>query len=363
MAMTKTLLGLAVLAGIAVQLRAADLRSAVEAYVNRNQRRIVSELVELLSIPNIAADRVNIERNAEHLRGMLERRGFAAEILPTRGNPLVYGEIRVPGATRTLLFYIHYDGQPVDKSGWKQADPFQPIMRDGRLEDGAREIPGFLSLDRYEPDWRIYARSASDDKSPIVAFCSALDAMKAAGHAPRSNIRIVLDGEEEAGSQSITAAIGRYRDKFRADALLILDGPVHPGGRPTLNFGARGIAGLELTVYGPKFALHSGHYGNWVPNPALRLAQLLSSMKDDRGRVVVEGFYDGIPALSAEERRLLEAVPDDAQELQGMFGFAEPDAVGKTLQEALLYPSLNIRGLRSAYVGGEARTIIPPDAA
>jgi len=361
--MTKTLLGLAVLAGIAVQLRAADLRSAVEAYVNRNQRRIVSELVELLSIPNIAADRVNIERNAEHLRGMLERRGFAAEILPTRGNPLVYGEIRVPGATRTLLFYIHYDGQPVDKSGWKQADPFQPIMRDGRLEDGAREIPGFLSLDRYEPDWRIYARSASDDKSPIVAFCSALDAMKAAGHAPRSNIRIVLDGEEEAGSQSITAAIGRYRDKFRADALLILDGPVHPGGRPTLNFGARGIAGLELTVYGPKFALHSGHYGNWVPNPALRLAQLLSSMKDDRGRVVVEGFYDGIPALSAEERRLLEAVPDDAQELQGMFGFAEPDAVGKTLQEALLYPSLNIRGLRSAYVGGEARTIIPPDAA
>ncbi|MFH1572740.1 MAG: M20/M25/M40 family metallo-hydrolase [Acidobacteriota bacterium] len=360
--MTKKLLGLAVLAGVAVQLRAADLRSAVEAYVNQNQRRIVSELVELLSIPNIAADRVNIERNAEHLRGMLERRGLAAETLPTRGNPLVYGEIRVPGATRTLLFYIHYDGQPVDKSGWEQADPFQPIMRDGRLEDGAREIPGFLSLDRYNPDWRIYARSASDDKSPIVALCSALDAMKAAGQAPRSNIRVVLDGEEEAGSQSITAAIDQYRDKFRADALLILDGPVHPGGRPTLNFGARGIASLELTVYGPKFALHSGHYGNWVPNPALRLVQLLSSMKDDRGRVVVEGFYDGIPALSAEEGRLLEAVPDDAQELRGLFGFTGPDAVGKTLQEALLYPSLNIRGLRSAYVGGEARTIIPPDA-
>lgn len=359
----RNILPLLVLSGFfAPPLAAADLRSAVENYVERNQRRIVAELVELLSIPNVAADRENIARNTDYLRRMLEKRGFAAEILPTAGNPLVYGEIRTPGARRTLLFYAHYDGQPVDRSGWKQADPFRPVMRDGRLEEGAREIPDFLALDRYQPDWRLYGRSASDDKSPIVALCAALDAMREASLRPRSNIRVVLDGEEEAGSQSITAAIDRYRDKFRADTLLILDGPVHPSGRPTLNFGARGIVTLELTVYGPKQALHSGHYGNWVPNPALRLARLLSSMKDERGRVVVEGFYDGIPPLSAEERRLLLAVPDDEQELRRLLGFAEADAVAATLQEALQYPSLNIRGLRSAYVGGEARTIIPPEA-
>ncbi len=358
----RILLSLILSCGAVLALPAAGLRTEVEAYVARNQRRIISELVELLSIPNVAADRPNIQRNAAHLREMLARRGFAAEILETQGNPLVYGELRIPDAARTLLFYIHYDGQPVDPSGWRQADPFVPIMRDGRLEDGAGEIREFLRLDRFEPDWRLYGRSSSDDKSPIVAFCTAVDALKAAGQQPGSNIWIVLDGEEEAGSQSITAAIGRYRQKFQADALMILDGPVHPTGRPTLDFGARGITTLELTVYGPKFALHSGHYGNWVPNPALRLAQLLASMKDEQGRVVVEGFYDGIAPLSAEEKRLLSAVPDNPEELQRLFGFAAPDAVAGTLQEALQYPSLNIRGLRSAYVGEEARTIVPPDA-
>jgi acetylornithine deacetylase/succinyl-diaminopimelate desuccinylase-like protein len=346
----------------AVAMPGVDLRPQVEGYVANHQQQIISELVSLLSIPNIAADHANIQRNAEYLRGMLAQRGLAAQILKTPGNPLVYGELKAPNATRTLLFYIHYDGQPVDPAGWKQADPFKPIMRDGRMEEGAREISGFLKLREYEPDWRLYGRSASDDKSPIVAFCTALDALRAVGRTPRSNIRIVLDGEEEAGSQSITAAIEEYREKLQADVLLILDGPVHPSGRPTLNFGARGIVTLELTVYGPKFALHSGHYGNWVPNPSMRLAQLLASMKDDKGRVVVDGFYDGITPLAPEELQIQQSVPDDLDGLKKLFGFAEPDAVGSSLQEALQYPSLNIRGLRSAYVGAEARTVIPADA-
>ncbi len=246
--MTKKLQVAVVLLSLAAVASGADLRSDVEAYVAGRQRQIIRELVDLLAIPNIAADRANIARNADHLRGMLERRGLKAEILKTRGNPLIYGELKVPGATRTVLYYIHYDGQPVDPAGWKQADPFAPILRDGRLEEGAKEIPGFLDLQKFAPDWRIYGRSASDDKSPIVAFCTAIDALKASGRSPSCNVRIVLDGEEEAGSESITAAIGQYKDKFAADVLLILDGPVHPGGRPTLNFGARGIAELELTV-------------------------------------------------------------------------------------------------------------------
>lgn len=343
-------------------MQAADLRSNVEQYVSEHQPQIFSELVSLLSIPNVAADRTNIHRNAEFLRGMLQRRGLASEILTTQGNPLVYGEWRTAGAARTLLFYVHYDGQPVDPRNWKQASPFSPILRDGRLEDGAKEIANAASLKKFEPGWRLYARSASDDKSPIVALCSALDVLKEAGIRPASNIRVILDGEEEAGSRSLTAAIGQYREKLRADVMLILDGPLHPSGRPTLNFGARGNVTLELTVYGPKFALHSGHYGNWAPNPAMRLAQLLASMKDDRGRVQVEGFYDGIPPLTSEERRILDAVPDDFNSLQRLFGIAKPDAVGSTLQEALQFPSLNVRGLRSGYVGAEARTIIPAEA-
>lgn len=340
----------------------AELRTVIENYVAANHPQIINEMAALLSIPNVAADRPNIRRNAEHLKQMLERRGLTAEILETQGNPLVYGERKVPGASRTILLYMHYDGQPVDPPRWKQASPFQPILRDGRMEDGAKEIPGFTGLKKFEDDWRIYARSASDDKSPILAVCAALDALKAAGREPTSNIRVILDGEEEAGSPSLAPAVTRYRSKLEANLALILDGPLHPSRRPTLTFGNRGNVTLELTVYGPKFALHSGHYGNWVPNPAIRLAQLLGSMKDEQGRVLIEGFYDGIPPLAPEDRKILRAVPDDLEALQKLFGIARPDAVGESLQEALQFPSLNVRGLRSGYVGADARTIIPSEA-
>src|SRR5688572_14352059 len=237
---------------------AQDVRAALEQYVASHQRAIVSELVELLTIPNTAADAENIRRNAALLRDMLRRRNFASEILETDGNPLVWGELKVPGAKRTLLIWAHYDGQPVDPKGWKQASPFVPVLRAGRLEDGAKAIPGFRTLDRFDPNWRLYARSAADDKAPIVAFLAALDALKAAGRVPSSNVRVVLDGE--AGSPSLAAAIPRYRDKLTADVLLLLEGPAHPSGRATIAFGARGFLALDLTVYGPKVGVNSGNY-------------------------------------------------------------------------------------------------------
>jgi acetylornithine deacetylase/succinyl-diaminopimelate desuccinylase-like protein len=349
--------GLATLA-----LPAADLRTAVESYVAAHQPQIITELVDLLSIPNVAADRQNIRRNASYLQRMLALHGLESEILETAGNPLVYGEKRVAGARKTVLFYAHYDGQPVNPEQWRQSSPFQPILRAGRLEDGAKEIPNLAGQNRFEAGWRIYARSASDDKAPIVALCTALDALKAAGQEPTVNVRVILDGEEEAGSPNLAGAIGRYRSKLEADVALIIDGPLHQSGRPTLTFGNRGQLAIELTVYGPKAHLHSGHYGNWIPNPAIRLAQLLASMKDDQGRVLIEGFYDGIPPLSAEERQILRGVPDDEPGLLKLFGVARPDAVGETLQEALQFPTLNVRGFRSGYVGADARTIIPSEA-
>jgi acetylornithine deacetylase/succinyl-diaminopimelate desuccinylase-like protein len=344
---------------IAAAVACAQDRAGVQQFVAAHQKQIVGEFVELLSIPNVGTDRAGIGRNTGYLLAMLQRHGLKAEILETAGNPLVYAEKNVPGASRTLLFYIHYDGQPVDVPKWKQeGGPFRPLMRDGRMEDGAMAIPNFAAQDRFPDDWRLYARSSSDDKAPIVALCAALDALAGS---QRSNVHVVLDGEEEMGSPSLTAAISRYRDKLRASMLLILDGPVHASGRPTLSFGARGIVTVDLTVFGPKMALHSGHYGNWIPNPGIRLAQLLASMKDDQGRTTIKDWYSDVPPLTVEQRRVLKSVPDDEPALLKLFGVARPDAVGESLQEAIQFPSLNIRGMRSGYVD-EPRTIIPADA-
>ena len=154
----------------------ADLRATVSAWVDAHRLAVIDELRGLLAIPNVAADTPNIRRNAEHLREMMAKRGLAAEILETTGNPLVYGTLNTPGARRTILFYCHYDGQPVDPTKWRQPDPFTPVIRG----DG--------------PDARMFARSASDDKAPIVALLAALDALRTAGLAPTSNVEIILDG-------------------------------------------------------------------------------------------------------------------------------------------------------------------------
>ena len=344
------------------QFPAPELRERVAAWVKERQQRLLTELVELLSIPNVAADRPNIRRNAEHLQRMLARRGFAAELLETDGNPLVYGELRVSEATRTILFYSHYDGQPVDPKAWKQSNPFTPVLRTGRVDQGGKDVELTPAHAALAPDWRLYARSASDDKSPIVALCAAIDALRDFGVAPTANIRVILDGEEEASSPNLVPAIGKHRDKLRADLMIILDGPIHSSGRPTIAYGARGIATVNLTVYGPRAGVHSGNYGNWIPNPAQRLAELLASMKDDTGRVTVEGFSDAVAPLSAEEQAIVDSVPDDAARMLETFGVAEPEKAFASLQRALQYPTLNVRGLASAHVGAGARTIIPDRA-
>ena len=346
----------------ATGLHGQALGRQVEAYVSAHQREIVGELADLLSIPNVRADQPGIRRNADLLRAMLAKRGFTAAVLETDGSPLVVGELRVPGATRTLLLYAHYDGQAVHPANWKQASPFTPTMRTGRLEDGATEVPDLRTRSTFDADWRLYARSASDDKSPIVAMLTAIDALKANGLAPTSNLRVLLDGEEESGSPSLPAALVRYRDRLSADLMFFFDGPTHPSGRPTIVFGVRGNLGMSITVYGPKMELHSGHYGNWVANPAMRLAELLATMKDDDGKVLVAGFYDGIAPLTAADQAMLRGVPDDPAALMKLLGIAEPERRGLSLQEALQLPTLNIRGLASADVGANARTIIPDRA-
>src|SRR2546427_4032778 len=266
---------------------AAQTRATVERSVAEHRQDILGDFVSLLSIPNVASDKANIRKNAEQLRQMLARRGFAAEILETDVNPLVYGELGIPGASRTILWYAHYDGQPFDPKLWKQESAFKPILRDGRMEDGAKEIPNFASLKTYPSGARVYARSASDDKAPIIALLAAIDALRASGQQPKSNVRLILDGEEEASSRGLISSLPKYKDKYRADIMLALDGPLHSSGRPTLAFGGPGIRAPQCAAFGPKFALHSGHFGNWVPKPAMDFFPLIASKKGDHRRAVI----------------------------------------------------------------------------
>lgn len=333
---------------------------SVRTWIDRHQGAVVRELVELMAIPNVAADRENIRRNATHLKALFDKRGFRAEVLETAGNPLVFAELRVPNATRTLLIYSHYDGQPVDPKGWKQKDPFVPVFRSGGL--AAPEIPNALTSTKLDPSWRVFGRSASDDKSPIVMLLAAVDALKAAGSGPSVNVKVILDGEEEAGSPNLVPAIATYRDRLSADLMVILDGPQHSSGRPTIAYGARGIARVDITVFGPRAGVHSGNYGNWIPNPAQRLALLLASMKDEQGRILVKDWTAGIAPLTADEQAMVAAVPEDAAAMLRAFGVAKPEPAFPRLQDALQYPALNVRGMSSAFVGAGARTIIPDSA-
>jgi acetylornithine deacetylase/succinyl-diaminopimelate desuccinylase-like protein len=335
----------------------------VREYRRASEHKIIRELVELLSIPNVATDTANIRRSAAKLKEMLEQRGASVRLLPIEGRgPVVYGELATPGATRTVIFYSHYDGQPVDPSRWIDTKPWEPALRTNAIHRGGRLIPFPQPPARYEDDWRIYARSASDDKSPPVAILAALDALRAAKIPLAINVKFILDGEEEDGSPNLERVMAAHRDLMKADLLIVADGPVHQTGQPQIVFGNRGIVDVEITVYGPNRNLHSGHYGNWAPNPAMRLAQLLASMKDSTGRVLVEGFYDDVRPLSELERRALAEVPANEPDLLREFAIGQPDGQGRRLVELINLPSLNVRGMRSAYVGAEARTIIPDTA-
>ncbi len=352
------LLGLLVPASLAAQ----DELAAARAWREQNAHRIVGELVEFLSMPNVATNPADIQRNAEWLKARMERSGVKTEIVSiTGGRPVVFGELHAAGATRTLLFYCHYDGQAVDSSRWNNSEPFKPALRSGAPGDWST-IPFPAPGRPFRDDWRIYARSASDDKSPIIALLAALDALRAQGREPTVNLKFVFDGEEEQGSPNLHEFIARYRDRLAADAMIIGDGPVHPSGRPTIFFGNRGIMTLDLTVYGPRVPLHSGHYGNWAPNPAMRLAQLLATLKDAEGRVTIAGFYDDVAPLSETERAAIAAIPNLDAELKQRYGFSEPEGSGKRLDEMIQLPSFNVRGLESAYVGDSARTIVPATA-
>jgi acetylornithine deacetylase/succinyl-diaminopimelate desuccinylase-like protein len=334
---------------------------AARKYRQAHERAILAEFLDLLALPNLARDQPAIRRNAEAVRALLEKRGVTTRLLEVPGAPpAVYGQMDSPGAQRTVVFYAHYDGQPLDPREWA-SPPWQPVLRNRPLERNG-DVIALPSGGPIDPEWRIYARSASDDKAPIIAIAAALDSLRASGAAPRANLKFVFEGEEEAGSPQLPAILAANRDLLRADVWLICDGPVHQSRRQQIVFGARGMAGFDLTVYGPLHELHSGHYGNWAPNPAILLARLLASMKDDDGRVTIDHFYDGVEPLTDSEKQALAEAPDVDRELMREFALGRVEGGGRKLAELINLPSLNVRGMASARTGAQASNVIPATA-
>jgi acetylornithine deacetylase/succinyl-diaminopimelate desuccinylase-like protein len=339
--------------------------ASIRSYVSSNQHKILQELTDFLSVPNVASDTLNIRRNAEALLRMLTQRNIDARLLETQpvgGPPAVYGELKTPGARRTLVFYMHYDGQPTNPARWIESQPWQPVLRTEAIENGGKVIPFPKTGEAIDPNWRVYARSASDDKSPILAALTAIDALRASKIALTTNLKFYLDGDEEAGSPNMLDILKRNKNLYTSDGWIVCDGPVHQNGQKLVYFGVRGIITAEITVYGAIRDLHSGHYGNWAPNPALMLSQLLSSMKDATGRVVIDGFYDDVEPLGQSERKALAEAPEYDKPLMEELGISWTEGSGKSLNELITQPSLTINGISSAYVGAQARTIIPSTA-
>jgi acetylornithine deacetylase/succinyl-diaminopimelate desuccinylase-like protein len=358
--MRKAIAGLLLLAACAAAQSNAAAQAARQ-WREAHERAIVGEFVDLLGMPNLARDAAEMRKNADAVAAILEKRGAKTRRLEVAGAPpVVFGEIAVPGATRTLIFYAHYDGQPLDPKEWA-SPPWQPTLRDRPLEQDGRPIP-LPGSGRFDPEWRLYARSASDDKAPIVATVTALDALKAAGIPLRSNLKFVFEGEEEAGSPHLAQIIAANKDLLRSDVWLICDGPVHQSRRQQIAFGARGIVTVDITVYGPNHELHSGHFGNWAPNPAMALAKLLASMKDDEGRATVAHFYEGVEPLTEIEKRAIAEAPEVEAGLRRELWLGRTEGGGKKLIELLNYPSLNIRGMSSARTGAGASNVLPSTA-
>ena len=338
----------------------------INKYRAQHESAILREYFSLLSIPNYALDKVNIDKNAVFIEAMLKKRGIQTKLLEsnTKGSPkAVYGEVIVPGAKQTLIFYAHYDGQAVNPEKWHPSiQPYQPVLLDESIEKSGKIIAFPANGQAFNPAWRIACRSSSDDKAGVMTIINAYDALVKTGVKLNNNIKFFFEGEEEIGSLHLADILDKNKDLLKADLWLIADGPVHQSGLPMIDFGVRGDVNVDLTVYGPKRPLHSGHYGNWAPNPCLIMSKLLASMKDEDGKVKIKGYYDDVIPFTASEKQAFNAIPNVDAQMKKELGISMPELGGKTLFETFEWPSLNINGIKCADVEDEARNVITTES-
>ncbi|HWE46748.1 MAG TPA: M20/M25/M40 family metallo-hydrolase [Caulobacteraceae bacterium] len=337
----------AAVAVLALPAQAKSPRDAVRAWRVTHERQILADFSTFLSMPDVATNVPDVEKNAAYIQGQLEQRGFKTKILHAAPGtpPSVFAEYDTPGAKRTVVFYAHYDGQPVGQKGWINP-PFQPTMRTAPPES---KVVDWKS-GAIDPSWRLYARAAGDDKVSIQALISAFDGLKANHIKPSVNIKLLYEGEEEQGSPHFASLVGQNLALLKSDVLVMGDGPMHQSGKQMVNFGNRGIASFTLTVYGPMRALHDGHYGSWTPSPAVDLATLIAAMRDDEGHILIPHFYDDVAPVSDADRAALAAMPAVEGDLKRSFGLGRNVGPAR-LADGYLSPTLNVRAI---HVGDDA---------
>ena len=336
-------------------------KSASRQWQNTHGLAILNDFRDLLSLPNVASDRQAMNKNADWIEDYLAKRQFKIQRLDAGGAPYIFAELNNPDADKTLLIYAHFDGQPIKPENWV-SPAWQPQLRDDSIEAGGIDIDWPTKVSQLKDHWRIFARSAGDDKAPVIALMAAIDALKASGLSPSVNIKLILDGEEEAGSPSLKKIIEKYGHLLKSDLMLFCDGPMHQSRKRQLVFGVRGVTGLNITSYGPQSPLHSGHYGNWAPNAAEQMATLLASLHDQSGRIAIKNYYDDVRPMTEQEKQAIDAMPNIQQQLLSDLAIHSPRLADIRVEKAIMQPAVVITGIEVGSTGQKARNVLVPKA-
>ncbi len=322
------------------------LREAL-AEVQRRSASYADDLMEFVRIPSVSTDpahRPDVEAAAAWVAGRLARAGVPeVRTMETPGHPVVVGRWQVDPTLPTVIVYGHYDVQPPDPLELWRSAPFEPEVRDGK----------------------VYGRGASDDKGGVLIAIQAVEALaRANGGAPGINVTFLIEGEEEVGSPNLPVFLDQHREVLKADLAISADGGIHGVGIPSLTVGSRGLAGVQITVRGANADLHSGMYGGAVPNPLMALARILASMQDEDGRVLIEGFHDGIAELDPTLRAAVDAVPEDERAELDQIGlerwWGDPGFSAKVRRT--VRPTLEVNGMWGGFQGEGIKTVLPKEA-
>lgn len=317
----------------------------VARYLVANADRYVAELLDFLRIPSVSADsrfRPDMHRAAEWVRSQMAAAGLTAEIIPTPGHPVVYGEWTGAPDAPTVMVYGHYDVQPPDPLDLWTTPPFEPTIRDGH----------------------VYARGASDDKGQVFTHVKSVEAwMKTAGKLP-VNVKFLIEGEEEVGSKNLENFLESNRDRLKSDLAVVSDTSQYAPGIPAITYGLRGILSAEVFLTGPNRDLHSGVFGGSVANPANALAKLIGSLHDESGRVQIPGFYDDVVPLTDAERKQFAALPFQEADYLSKLGVSAAwgEAEFSTIERRWARPTCDVNGMISGYTGEGPKTIVPSKA-
>ncbi|HEU5383655.1 MAG TPA: M20/M25/M40 family metallo-hydrolase [Ktedonobacteraceae bacterium] len=321
--------------------QAPDL-SAIFTHIDQHEQTFLARLIDYVRRPSISAYGEGIGEVAEYIANVMRQIGLTVRIMPTRGWPMVLGEYTLQPDAPTVLLYGHYDVQPPDPLEDWITPPFEPTVRAGRL----------------------YARGVGDNKGQHFAQLLALESLLACRGTLPCNVKFLLEGEEEVGSPHMPEFIRTHRDELRADLVIVSDGPVHESGQSVLTFGVRGVLDLELRARGARQDLHSGNWGGIAPNPLWTLVHLLATMKNARGEITIDGFYDHVQPLNDLERQALANLPIDVEGVKSTLDLThldEPQERGY-FERLAAWPTLTINGIHGGYGGPGSKTVLPHEA-